>query len=224
MTSADTGAAAWHGDAESVCDLVQASLKRNSRTIVAIAGPPGSGKSTLAEAVVRMICGDSDSAVPRASLLPMDGYHLDNAILKARGLFARKGAPETFDADGFCADLKRLSPAGGELYFPRFDRRLDLAIANAIVIRPQTPVIVVEGNYLLLKSGPWSALRDVFTATVFLSPSVDVLRERLIRRWEDHGLDPEAAKMRALGNDMPNAELVLRDSREADLCLSQQPG
>jgi pantothenate kinase len=219
--SAETSSADWHGDARLVCDLVKASLRGNSRAIIAIAGPPASGKSTLAETVVRLICSESDSAVPQASLLPMDGYHLDNSILKSRGLLARKGAPETFDADGFCSDVKRLTSARRELFYPRFDRQLDLAIANSIVIHQQTPVIVVEGNYLLLKSKPWSSLRDVFTATVFLRPSLDILQNRLMQRWKDHGLDPQAAKLRVAGNDLPNAELVLRESREADLHLSQ---
>lgn len=219
--STETNPAAWQADASTVYDLVKASLRDNSRVVIAIAGPPASGKSTLAETVVRLIRGESDNNVPQASLLPMDGYHLDNSILKSRGLLARKGAPETFDADGFCRDVKRLAAARRELYYPRFDRQLDLAIANSIVIHPQTPVIVVEGNYLLLKSRPWSSLRKVFTATVFLSPAVDVLRDRLMQRWKDHGLDPEAAKLRVIGNDLPNAELVLSESREADLRLGQ---
>ncbi len=213
--------AAWQGDARTICDLVKKSSKDNSRIIIAIAGPPASGKSTLAEMVVQLICSESESAVPRASLLPMDGYHLDNRILKSRGLLARKGAPNTFDADGFCRDVKRLSSARRELYYPMFDRQLDLAIANSIVIHPQTPVVVVEGNYLLLKSRPWSSLRKVFTTTVFLSPSLDVLQDRLMQRWKNHGLDPEAAKLRVVGNDLPNAELVLRESGEADLLLGQ---
>ena len=221
--SAEKNPAAWHGDARTVCDLAKKSLQGNGRAIIAIAGPPASGKSTLAETVVELICSESDSAVPQASLLPMDGYHLDNSILKSRGLLARKGAPDTFDADGFCRDVKRLSSARRELYYPRFDRKLDLAIANSIVIHPQTPVVVVEGNYLLLKSRPWSSLRKVFTATVFLSPALDVLRDRLMQRWKDHGLDPEAAKLRVVGNDLPNAELVLRESSEADLRLGRVP-
>ena len=218
---AEMNPAAWQTDARAVCDLVKQSSKGNSRAIIAIAGPPASGKSTLAETVVQLICSESDSAVPRASLLPMDGYHLDNHILKSRGLLARKGAPETFDADGFCSDVKRLSSARRELYYPRFYREMDLAIANSIVIHPQTPVVVIEGNYLLLKSRPWSSLRSVFTTTVFLNPSLDVLRDRLMQRWKNHGLDPEAAKLRVFGNDLPNAELVLRESGEADLWLGQ---
>lgn len=208
-------------DAKLVCDLVKTRMKGNSRTIVAIAGPPASGKSTLAEAVVKKIGGERGSSFPQASLLTMDGYHLDNRILKSRGLLARKGAPETFNAHGFCEAVKRLSSTERELFFPTFDRQMDLAIANSIAIHPQTPVVVVEGNYLLLKSRPWSSLRDVFAATIFLCPSLDALQDRLLQRWTNHGLDPETALLRANGNDLPNAGLVLRDSYEPDLCLSQ---
>ena len=106
-----------------------------------------------------------------------------------------------------------------DLYYPKFDRQLDLAIANAVTIQPQTRLVVVEGNYLLLNSEPWSSLREVFTATVFLSPTLEVLEERLVSRWLTHGLDAEAAYQRATSNDIPNARLVLAQSGDADLHL-----
>ncbi len=205
---------------QQVNDLVQAIRRPQGRSVVAIAGPPASGKSTLAEALVETLCHQQESAVPGAAVLPMDGYHLDNSILQSRGLLARKGAPETFDANGFCAAVKHLLTDEGELFFPSFDRQLDLAIANAIVIHPETPVVVVEGNYLLLDALPWRGLREVFSVTVFLNPGIDVLRQRLVQRWLDHGLEPEAATIRAEGNDLPNASVVINNSCPADLMLS----
>ncbi|MBO9433396.1 nucleoside triphosphate hydrolase [Ruegeria sp. R13_0] len=191
------------------------------RTIVAIAGPPASGKSTLAEAVVQSLNAQQRSAVPSATLVPMDGYHLDNRVLETRGLRAKKGAPETFDAVGFCKAIKALQSARHEVFHPMFDRQMDLAIANAIAVHPETPIVVVEGNYLLMKSDPWTTLEDVFTATVFVSPTLEELESRLRQRWIKHGFDPETALQRAKTNDLPNAELVIRDSRKADLTLSQ---
>lgn len=208
-------------DVNLVCDLVKSAGSMGSRTIVGIAGPPASGKSTLADAVVQALNSAEPSVIPQAALLPMDGYHLDNRILESRGLLARKGAPETFNANGFCDAVKRLSVATRESFHPKFDRQMDLSIANAIAIHPESPVVVVEGNYLLLKSDPWSSLIEDFAATVFVSPPLDDLKDRLQQRWINHGLDPAAAIQRATSNDLPNAELVLRESREADVCLNQ---
>lgn len=208
-------------DVEEVCDLVRGKMQHGARTVLAIAGLPASGKSTLAESVVQKLNRESDRTVPEAALLPMDGYHLDNRLLESRGLLTRKGAPETFNAHGFCDAVKRLSSATRETFHPKFDRQMDLSIAQSIVIHPKTPIVVVEGNYLLLKSAPWNALREVFDATVFVCPTLDEILARLNQRWAKHGLDVEAATVRARGNDLPNAELILRESYEADMHLTQ---
>lgn len=208
-------------DIRRVCDLAKSKMREGQRTIIAISGPPASGKSTLAEAVVQRLNLSRNPKYPTAALLPMDGYHLDNGLLEARGLLARKGAPETFNAHGFCNAVKRLATATRETFHPTFDRHRDLAIANSIAIHWQTPIIVVEGNYLLLKSEPWSSLKDVFAATVFVSPTVNELRDRLQQRWIQHGLTLNAALQRASMNDLPNAELVLENSYDADVLLNQ---
>ncbi len=208
-------------DVDLVCDLFKNAMKQDVRIIVGIAGPPASGKSTLAESVVRELNKGCSTMWPTAVLLPMDGYHLDNRLLESRGLLLRKGAPETFDAHGFCSAISQLQSEKHETFYPVFDRQMDLAIANAISIHPKTPVIVVEGNYLLLKSGVWSSLREFFTTTVFICPSMDDLQGRLNQRWIRNGLDPKAAALRVEGNDMPNAKLVVHESHKADLYLNQ---
>ncbi|MEP0941250.1 MAG: uridine kinase [Rhizobiaceae bacterium] len=216
-------------DVAQVCDLVENCAKDTARVIIGIVGPPASGKSTLAEAVVQKLNHDiaaaddaAVAAVPaRAALLPMDGYHLDNRVLAPRGLLNRKGAPETFDAEGFSKAVHELANPSHEGYYPIFDRDLDLAIANAIAISAEIPVVVVEGNYLLLRSEPWQSMRNAFTATVFVCPSMATLKDRLYQRWIDHGLEPEAAMARATQNDLPNAETVIQQSYQADLDLTQ---
>lgn len=212
-------------DVETVCAIVRTRMVPQCRTIIAIAGPPASGKSTLAEAVVQELNSNVEQIKPRdvplAVLLPMDGYHLDNRLLESKGRLDRKGAPDTFDAEGFCAGIRRLTEPSYEEFYPMFDRNLDMSIAQAISVAPDTPIVVVEGNYLLLDSEPWASLRDVFTAKVFVSPALSTLRARLIQRWTDYGLEPEAAIQRAGSNDIPNAEYVLENSIEADVILHQ---
>jgi pantothenate kinase len=178
------------------------------RRRIAIAGPPGAGKSTFAAALVERLG-------PAAALVPMDGFHLDNAVLTARGLLPRKGAPETFDALGFLRMVERLG-TDAEVVVPGFDRTRDLAIAGAAVVGPDHRVAVMEGNYLLLDRTPWSRLRPLWDLSVMIAPAEAVLEARLVRRWLDHGLREADAAARARGNDMPNARTVLSLSGAAD--------
>jgi pantothenate kinase len=202
--------------------LCQTILERDDghkRLMVAIAGPPGAGKSTVADALAVAL----NQRLPDhpAEVVPMDGFHYDNALLDARHLRARKGAPETFDADGFLALLRRLRTENGDIATPVFDRNVDLSRGSARIISRQQRLLIIEGNYLLLNRPVWQELPAFFDVTVFLQPSIEAIEARLIQRWLDHGLDPEAATLRARGNDLANAKIVLAESRPADITLLQ---
>jgi pantothenate kinase len=184
------------------------------RIVVAVAGPPGAGKSTLAEALVPLL------PEGEAAIVPMDGFHFDNTVLDQRGLRDRKGAPETFDAEGYGALLRRLREGGGDIAVPVFDRAADLSRAAARIVPADVRFVIAEGNYLLLDEEPWRALAPLFDIAVSISVERDELERRLVRRWLDHGHDEAAARERALGNDIPNALRVLAASRPADIVIS----
>lgn len=187
------------------------------RIMIAIGGPPASGKSTLAKLVQDRL---QDLNVP-CGMVPMDGFHLDNQTLKQRGLLARKGAPETFDAVGFASLIEKIR-RDETVLIPLFDRQKDCVIQNAGTISAVQRHVVVEGNYLFLKTPGWADLSSHWSLSVFLSPDFPVLEERLVQRWLDHGMDPKAAKHRAQSNDLANAKFVQENSdlSRVDLILS----
>lgn len=185
-----------------------------SRVLIAVAGPPASGKSTLAAELAARL-GAS------AAVLPMDGFHLDNDQLEALGLLDRKGAPETFDAQGFVNLLHRLR-CETVVSYPAFDREADRTVPDAGQIEEDTRIVIVEGNYLLLNVPPWASLCDLFDLTIRLDVSKEDLETRLVQRWLDHGMALDQARARALGNDMTNAEFVVNNSFAPDFIFKDQ--
>jgi pantothenate kinase len=185
------------------------------RLIVAIAGAPGSGKSTLAERLRDKIEASGESV----AVVPMDGFHFDDRVLAARGLLARKGAPETFDVAGFRHLLMRLRAREQDVAIPVFDRSIEIARAGAAIVPAETRIILAEGNYLLLDEAPWDSLSGAFDLTIWLDSPIDELERRLVKRWLDHGHTPDKAREKALSNDIPNARRAAAGSRTADITL-----
>jgi pantothenate kinase len=203
-------------------DLVRliAELDPSRRVIVGIAGAPASGKSTLAERLVSRL---NEAAEGCAALLPMDGYHYDDGLLIARGLRARKGAPETFDVFGLLHMLERLKRnQEDEIVVPVFDRDLEIARAGARLIASAVRVLIVEGNYLLLDRQPWSRLDAMFDVTVMVDAPEDILRQRLVERWRGYGFTPAEIEAKVEGNDLPNGRNVMLNSKPADFVLGAE--
>ena len=202
-------------EVEAALTLVDEALRSGSRRLLGIAGAPGAGKSTLAERLVAEL-GE------RAVLVPMDGFHLADAALERLGRLTRKGAPDTFDAGGYVALLQRLRtqrPGDGPVWAPMFERELEQPLAGAIEVRAEVPLVITEGNYLLLEDGPFAQVRTMLDACWFVEVPERLRHERLIARHERFGKGPHAARDWALGPDEDNARLVAGTRDRADVVV-----
>jgi pantothenate kinase len=185
--------------------------KTEGRFIAALAGPPAAGKSTLAAELAALIG-------KGAKVVPMDGFHYDDAVLLARGARGRKGAPDTFDASGFFHLLRRLK-LEAEVAIPLFDRALEISRAGADIIGPQDKILIVEGNYLLLNESPWPTALPLYDLTIWIDVDEPDLVARLMDRWAGYGKSQAEAKAWIEGNDLPNIRRVVKGSGKADVVV-----
>ncbi|MDO3702400.1 nucleoside/nucleotide kinase family protein [Micromonospora sp. C28SCA-DRY-2] len=183
------------------------------RQLLGIAGAPGAGKSTLAERIVAAVG-------PAARLVPMDGFHLAQSELHRLGRADRKGAVDTFDANGYVSllrRLRRLEPTS--VWAPAFRRDLEEPIAGAIEVPPEVRLVVTEGNYLLLPDFPWEEVRALLHEAWFLDLDAELRLRRLTARHVAYGRSPEQARAWAMGSDEANASLVVGTADRADLVV-----
>jgi len=183
------------------------------RRLLGICGAPGAGKSTLA---VRLASTLGEAAV----VVGMDGFHLAQRELDRLGRAERKGAPDTFDAAGYLDLLSRLRRNSGEvIYAPEFRRELEEPIACAVPVPPDVPLVITEGNYLLLPDHPWCGVQEVLDEVWFLAPEERIRVDRLIARHQACGRTREQAVQRALGSDQANADRIAATAERADLII-----
>ncbi|MBL1084356.1 nucleoside/nucleotide kinase family protein [Streptomyces actinomycinicus] len=187
------------------------------RALLGIAGSPGAGKTTLAEHLVRALNAEGP---PWAAHVPMDGFHLADAELDRLERRDRKGAPDTFDAAGYAALLRRLREETDEVvYAPGFERVLEQPIAGAVPVPPEARLVVTEGNYLLVSGGSWARVRPCLDEVWFCEIAEEERIRRLLARHEEFGKARPAAVAWVLGTDQRNADLVATTRERADLVV-----
>ncbi|MFD9739409.1 nucleoside/nucleotide kinase family protein [Umezawaea sp. NPDC059074] len=200
---------------DELLDRARGLVDTGERRLLGIGGAPGSGKSTLARRLVDALGAD-------AALVEMDGFHLAQRELLRLRISERKGAPDTFDVAGYVDLLARLKAAGPDtIYAPEFRREIEEPIACAVPISPDVPLIVTEGNYLLLNYDKWKRVRIVLDEAWFLFIDDDLRVQRLIDRHLRFGRTLAEAEERVLhGTDHVNALMVNSSKAGADLLIT----
>lgn len=197
-------------ESNELASWVRAQAAGCRRFLFGIAGPPGSGKTTVASRLAMEL---------GAPTVPMDGFHPPNAVLDARGLRGVKGAPSTFDAEGFVAAVARLRAAADDVALPAFDRVTDEPHPGRIRVDVSEKIVIVEGNYLLLELEAWSALAELFDAVAYVDVDREVRVDRLIARHVEFGKTHDAATAFVLESDEANTALIEAARHRADLIV-----
>jgi uridine kinase len=176
------------------------------RFVLGLSGSPGAGKSALAAVLA------AEYGVP---VVPMDGFHRPNSDLVAMGRLDHKGAPDTFDAEGYAALLHRLH-AGGTVLAPSFEHGQPDPVPDTIEIPGDAGLVVTEGNYLLLGEPRWQAVRRELDAVWHLVVDEATRVDRLVRRHVEAGRSPDDARAWVARVDQANADLVEAAAGTAD--------
>jgi pantothenate kinase len=193
----------------------------SGRVLIGICGAPGAGKSTLAAELAERL---NDGAPGTAVVVPMDGFHLAASVIAGDARANRRGAPDTFDPDGFAALLERLRENSEEVvYAPEYRREIEDPVAGAIPVPRACPIVITEGNYLLHPDLVWRRVRRCLDEVWFLEAPDENLRvDRLIERHEHFGKTPDAAAAHVFATDERNAELVAGHRDGADVVLRRE--
>jgi fructokinase len=202
----------------SLADLVErarALAVPGQRHLLGITGAPGAGKSKVAQDIIDNLGPDL------AAFVPMDGFHLSNYTLISWRRRGRKGAWDTFDADGYVNLLKRLRNQEEEIvHAPDFNRDVDESIGSALPIRREVPLIVTEGNYLLSDVGGWAGVAPLLDESWYLQIDEATRLQRLTYRHQQHGMNHEQADTWARTTDQNNAVLIAQSMPRADLVIT----
>lgn len=196
----------------------QQAATQQRRIIVFLAAPPGAGKSTLA-LFIESLCNDIQA-------LSLDGFHYPQQYLKSHSLVIHdeevlmskiKGSAETFDTHAFKKHLEQL--AGDDCWWPIYDRNLHDVIDHQIHVTK--PIVLIEGNWLLLNELPWNEMVKAADATMFIHAELKLLKERLIERKIRGGSSPEEALHFYETSDRINCERVMKHSLQADIEIDE---
>jgi len=173
------------------------------RTLVGIVGKPGAGKSTVVEEISKKF------GFKLVSIIPMDGFHLSNEELISLGRRDRKGAPDTFDVEGFTSLIKKVRiDFNIDHKFPIFHREIETSIADEGMVPKESKVVVIEGNYLFSEGYNWDSIYPLLDHTWFIDINDEIRIERLIARHIRYGKTPEEAEVWSRGSDETNARFI----------------
>ena len=156
-------------------------------------------------------------------ILPADGYHFRRDELTPEMMW-RRGAPDTFDAQGLVRDLQRLRNGNeARILFPGFEHADGDPRPNQHeFVRAKHRVVICEGLYLLHKANGFESIDSLLDWTLFVDAPLDTCLDRLKERNRCiPGYEDDVVKLcrRIDSVDRVNAEIVQETRRRANFIV-----
>ena len=201
-------------------ELTDLKMTLDRKVIAYLVAPPGAGKSTLAQ-FLEKLSRERSNEVDTIRALGMDGYHYTAAYMNVKKIELDgkevlmrdiKGAPETFDVDLLVEKIREARQDGTNWNI--YDRKIHDVLPDYWSV--EEDILLIEGNYLLLKETGWTNVRVLADYSVFIDAEPYLLRERLINRKVAGGKSREEAEKFFDFSDAKNIERVLKNSARAD--------
>ncbi|QFJ53512.1 nucleoside/nucleotide kinase family protein [Pseudobutyrivibrio xylanivorans] len=203
--------------------LTKLQKDKNRRILVMLAAPPGAGKSTLVSFLEKLA--KETEGITELQAVGMDGFHRRQEYLTSHTtvrdgqemlMVKIKGAPITFDLPLLKERIEKVA-AGHNCGWPIYDRTLHNPVDNVITV--SAPIVLLEGNYLLLDETGWDELASFADYTIRITAEEEHLKKRLIERKAASGNSIEDATAFVDFSDMANVHTCLTKSKKADLTL-----
>lgn len=191
------------------------------RIVVFLAAPPAVGKTTLSLFLESL--SKSSDEFENVKAIGLDGFHYHADYLAAHTTIRDgevvemtrvKGCPETFDAEKLERTLARIHTE--DIKWPIYFRNIHDVIEDGD--RVTGNIVLLEGNWLLLKDERWAAVRKYADYAVMIQAEEAMLKDRLIGRKMQGGTSREDAEAFYEYSDSRNVTRTLRDSVNWDVC------
>lgn len=149
--------------------------------IIGIAGSVAAGKSTTARVLQKLL--SMTPGNPRVELVTTDGFLYPNDELERRGIFNKKGFPESYDAKRLLSFLANVKSGRDLLEIPVYSHLHYDVIPDEIQTIERPDILIVEGINVLQVNLSKKSRRRVFVSDFFdYSIYVDA-NERDLREW-----------------------------------------
>ena len=151
--------------------------------IIGISGSVAVGKSTTARLLQVLLSRTFPSL--NVHLMTTDGFIYPNEELKRRGLFDRKGFPESYNMNLLSDFLKDVLSGKENIAYPLYSQKLSDIVPGKYGHVKQPDILIIEGiNTLQLPTNGQIVTSDFFDFSIYIDADEELIEKWFMQRFE----------------------------------------